>query len=223
MHKSEAVIHPLFTIRCNTDFKVSLVTISSFWNGKMKCRRTISIIIAAGTLLSGPFAGASERNLPPVANAAFQIDRGNYLDAAKLLATALRKNPGDLEARRLLATALIGAGEAAAALRQLKALNKVAPGDSRDYVLMAEASYHMGDTSNAIRHYRKALELDPSSGCAGMGLSRALMSAGKIDEAITVCHEALRLARDAPTRQQFVDLLSTMRKRVFLAHRQLCG
>jgi predicted Zn-dependent protease len=188
----------------------------------MNLRRDLSLVLAgAATLCQTAFS--SELSVQLVTRGSTQIDHGNYTTAISILSTALKQNPCDLEARRLLSSAFIGAGREKEAIQQLESIVRVAPGDVRDMVMMAVAFYQAGDTKTSIACYKKALNQDPASGPAGIGLARALMSTGDLKAAAAVCNNALRLGQETQIRQQFVDLLSTIKMQSGIVHRQLNG
>ncbi len=60
-------------------------------------------------------------------------------------------------------------------------------------LLEGDNYYAMGQAQDAIIHYRRALELDPSSGQAAAGLGAAAYRAGEIDQAAKAYELALQL------------------------------
>ena len=184
-------------------------------------RRMAALAAAVATLCPAAFAG--QLGLPLLAKGSDLINRGNYTGAISVLSAAVRQDPSDLEVRRRLSSAYIGAGMARQALQQLEAVSRVSPGNAGDYVMMAEAHFQMGDTAKAIARYKQAMLTDPSNTQARMGLARALMAAGDLNSASAVCNDSIRTKQDAQSRQQFVELLGTIRSRGNVVHRQLNG
>ena len=170
----------------------------------------LAALLATG-FMSPCFAGGISINL--VQKGCKQMDSGNYADAVSTLVVAVRQNPSDLETRRKLCTALVGAGRATDALRELQVITRFAPGDARDSQLMAEAYYLCGDAISAITKYREALALNPDAAEAKLGLIRSLISTGNPTEAKGICQQTLRSSRDAVLRKQVAEILQGIRFR----------
>lgn len=166
--------------------------------------------LAAG-FMSPSFAGGICINL--VQKACKQMDCGNYTAAISTLVLAVRQDPSDLEARRHLCSAMLGAGKAKEALHELQVINQAAPGDLRDLQMMAEAHYQCGDSRAAIQKYREALAADPAFAPAKIGLIRTLISSGKSPEAEFLCKATLRSSTDSTLRKQVNELLQLIRSR----------
>jgi len=178
-------------------------------------------IVALAALCQPVFAGGAPAG--SVAKGCDEINRGNYTSAISILSAAIRQNPSDLDARRYLSSALIGAGMAREAAQQLEAIAKVAPGNAADCTMMAEAYNQMGDNKIATARYKQAILLDPAASAPRLGLARLFMASGDLNGAISLCNESLKTRRDAQSRQQFIDLLGTIRARSGITHRQLNG
>ena len=184
-------------------------------------REMIAALAAAALFCPPVFSDGLNASL--VTSGCAQLDCGNYTRAISLFAAALRKQPDDLEARRLLVRAFICADREKEALQQLQAIRQVASGNSGDSVMMAEACYHMGDARSAIACYKEALILEPSSAPAKIGLARALIFTGNLRGAVAVCNDALRFTQAVQSRQQFLELLSNIRMQATIVHKQLSG
>jgi tetratricopeptide (TPR) repeat protein len=178
-------------------------------------------VVALAALCQPVFAGGL--TVAPVAKGCDLINRGDYNGAVSVLTLAVRQNPSDLEARRYLCRAFIGAGAARQAVQQLEAVIKVAPNNPADYTMIAEAYFQMGDTKKSIAYYKQAIQVDSSYAGARLGLARAFLASGDTGSAGSVCYESLKTRQDAQTRQQFIDLINTIRSRGTLAQKQLNG
>lgn len=173
--------------------------------------RIVSFLIALAAVSQPVWAGGLPTAL--LQKGCAQIDRGNYSSAISLLSTAVRQNPADLEARRQLSRAFIGAGMSREAVQQLEAIVRVAPGNANDLSMLAEAYFQAGDSRTAIARYRSALQVDPNCASACIGLANSLMATGDLKAARAHCTESLRSTRDPQLRNQLTEILSTIRTR----------
>ena len=145
-----------------------------------------------------------------------QMNRGNYSSAIATFTTAVKQNPSDLDARRQLCNAYLGAGMAREAAQQLELIAKVSPGNINDLIALGEAYVQLGDNRAAISKYKQAWVLDSTNGRAVIGLARTLMANGDADSARSVCAGALRSSKDAVLRSQCSEILSTIRTRSYV-------
>lgn len=148
------------------------------------------------------------------------LNRGSFTQAVSMYTAAVRQNPADLELRRQLCSAYIGAGMPNEAIQQLRALSTVGPATARDLNMQADAYNMLGNSKAAMTCYRQALAQDPSNTKATIGLARTLLFAGEQDSAKSLLNSALRTARDPEARRQIMQLLSTLKDRDKVAHQE---
>jgi len=104
-------------------------------------------------------------------------------EAAAAFARALEldgDNPDALRGRALLALRQ-GRPEQAASL--LERARGAAPDDARNWILTGQLHERQGEGQGAIAAYRRARALDPANREAAVGLARALLRAGQVDQA----------------------------------------
>jgi S1-C subfamily serine protease len=107
---------------------------------------------------------------------------------------ALRAAPGDVAARRSLATALSARGDTVAAIEELREITRRDPYSARAQLDLATALDRMGRSDDALRAYRRYLELDPNEPRAHELVGWLLLQNGKAIDALTEFRAAQRLA-----------------------------
>lgn len=174
-------------------------------------RLTIGILICAAGFCQALIVEAS-----PIAfldSGCNQMRRGNYDYAIKFFIAAIKQNPSDLQARRLLADALIAAGRGKEAIQQLNIVSTAEPEKAIDLCAKAEAYSQLGENKIALRLYKKALLADCQSNKARIGLARTLLIAGEFKSASAVCYDTVRFTTDRQVKTQCLELLDIINTR----------
>lgn len=166
-------------------------------------------VLAVACLCPGALAESS----PSMQKASAYMNSGHFSQAVSLLVQGIRQAPSDLELRRQLCQALIGAGQAHEALKQLDVIAQVSPADSRDLNLRALASEQLGDAPKAAAYFRQAIAKDPLNAESRVGLARTLVSQGNLKEAREVCYLILRSGADGKLKSSTMQLLEIIRNR----------
>ena len=130
--------------------------------------------------LSNNFAGALVQ--------AGALDR-----AEELLRNARAANPNDLDAAVNLASVLLAKGDGAGAYDLARMVVDARSDDGAALVLMGSAAFLLGQRDEAERHYRRAIEIDPTRPEPHENLGGLLASAGRFEPAIAMYEEAIRL------------------------------
>jgi tetratricopeptide (TPR) repeat protein len=138
-----------------------------------------------------------------------QLDlAANDPDAAvKEFDTAIQANPKSLPAVQAKVTALLGQKRVKEAIQVAEAAVKANDQDAGFHTLLGGLYLIDGQNDKASASYRRALELDPKSAGARLGLARVAIGQKKEDEAIGHLQAALRERPDLPTA---VLLLTTL-------------
>jgi hypothetical protein len=118
---------------------------------------------------------------------------GQAADAARLLESALRLQPGLAEAHSGLGSVLRDLGRPEEALASCRAAIALRPGLAQAHCNLGALLDDAGRSEEAIASYRRALEIDPALAAARASLGNALMSVGELREAGEQLREALRL------------------------------
>ncbi len=176
--------------------------------------RANGALLALVTLLAlGQPVLASQQSQELVRRGCHQLDLGNYSQAIGFFSAAIRQEPSDLDARRHLSAAYIGAGMSMQAVMQLKAIASVQSPNAGDFAMLGEAYAQLGDKNNSISAYKKAIALEPGSRPARLGLAQVLVHSGDLRSATAFCTETLRSSKDPELVKQVLDLVRSMRER----------
>lgn len=125
-------------------------------------------------------------------------DQGLFEDSLVEFRTALKLAPRYGTAYYNLGKTLTQLGRNDEAIGYLEtALEMITEGGNRERAAaqsqLAFAFYNLNKIEDAVRHFRRALELDPDTPAAYYNLANALSRQGKVDEAIARYEEALQL------------------------------
>lgn len=139
-------------------------------------------------------------------NAAIHYEAGknaSYLErndeAAKHLETALRLNPGFVEARTLLGNLLGQRGQNDEALRQCRAALASRPNDPQLHSNLGSLLALQGQWEQAIASFKEAIRLDPTYAEAHSNLAWVYKDSRRYDDALRHFRECLRLKPGLPS------------------------
>lgn len=167
------------------------------------CRLMIAALLGVATLAGcrlpwgdGPVSRplAASRGLCQQGVAA--MEQGDWKEAQRLLAAAVKACPADVEARRHYAEVLWRQGERQKAVAQLKEAMHIGGSSAEIHVRLAEMRLAMNDRPEARRHAESAIGMDPA--LAAAWVARAKISLAENDDraALDDYHHALGLAPD---------------------------
>lgn len=105
-------------------------------------------------------------------------------DAVKSFRAAIEANDRHIEAREHLASALASQSAYAEASEVLKVVLARRPDRARSLALLAECESRLDQNNEALDHFRRALEIDPTLGEVHYKLGRVFEKLGRLDEAI---------------------------------------
>jgi tetratricopeptide (TPR) repeat protein len=103
--------------------------------------------------------------------------------AVASLEEALRRGPGYLPARLLLAKSLLDAGQAERSQQLYEALVREHPEAAEAHYGLGRIAAGRGDQASAVEHLRKACDLFPGFGAAHFALARAYRDLGEKEKA----------------------------------------
>jgi tetratricopeptide (TPR) repeat protein len=118
---------------------------------------------------------------------------GRFEDAKARMTTLLEKNPKDLDAILLRASAMAALRDPAGALAEIEEALKVAPEESRTFVNLGAIRMQTGEAREAEAAFRQAIALAPSSVDAHLALANYLWAAERAPEAEAAIKHALTL------------------------------
>jgi Flp pilus assembly protein TadD len=137
-----------------------------------------------------------------------------YAQIASLLNSALRLNPQNANANRLMGDALLYQGMAGNALEHFDAALALLPEDGRARYGRAVSLHRLGRIDEAIPEYRAAIALRPHDPEYHNNLGAALGQSGRFEEAIQAFETALRLNPNSP------DARNNLRRTLEIMDRQ---
>jgi len=114
-----------------------------------------------------------------------------FENARARVAPVLAKNPKDVDALLLQASALAGLQDPAGAVSQIEEALRINPRDSRTFLSLGAVRLQTDQLVEAEAAVRKALEVDPASIDARIALATLLMVSGRADDAEAVLKGAL--------------------------------
>ncbi|HEY9791539.1 MAG TPA: tetratricopeptide repeat protein [Candidatus Obscuribacterales bacterium] len=152
---------------------------------------------------------------PPVAAASAPVTKGyqafrsgHYVEAVNLFYQAVKEDPSDINAHRLLAHALLLSGNKNAAYDEfvwLASGKNLPTGDTMVYVDLCERTGH---SERALTTLSEALELHPTWVDARVRMIRACVGASLRDRAAAVAEEGIARASSAEEKQRYQDALN---------------
>ncbi len=122
--------------------------------------------------------------------------RGDYEGMRNVIAEALKHNPLNVEAQRMMGDVHVQLGRSADAVAYYTEALRIDENDALSHRGLAIALHVTGRIDEAIPHYRAAVHERPSDFELWNGLGGALAQTGRFDEAAQMLQEALRLRPD---------------------------
>jgi tetratricopeptide (TPR) repeat protein len=113
-------------------------------------------------------------------------------DAEQALARALKDEPLDYDARRMLATVYLSEHRFRDAIREAERARDERPRDDWNYEVMGDGHLELGDYQEAFAAFQRMLDLRPTAGAYARA-AYALELTGRLDAAL----DAMRLSTDA--------------------------
>ena len=129
------------------------------------------------------YAGELSAQQTAVAKAWDLLGQGKRAEAADLLRLATRNHPADAEARLLLGSLLVEAGDLGEALSQLREAVRLQPKSAMAHNALGEALSDAGHLTGARQSFQKAVQFDPKFAQAWENLGLVLLRAEEHAEA----------------------------------------
>jgi tetratricopeptide (TPR) repeat protein len=121
--------------------------------------------------------------------AGLYYQRGSYDKAVKLLEDTVRDEPGNLEARLMLARSYTFLSLMDDALRQVDMILEKNPNDARAHDLAFRIYYMMGETEKGREHLQ---HIDPAQSTDPVVQAQFQVRQGHFDEAAVICEQAIQ-------------------------------
>ena len=126
------------------------------------------------------------------------LGAGDWQGAVAAFRQGLEITPGDDALRHRLATALYGAGDEQAGVRELEELLRRNPAYAKAHVSLGRISNVKGRYNEAVDRFSAALKIEPQSPEAHTGLAEALRVSGQPAAALPHYERAIDLDPSAP-------------------------
>jgi tetratricopeptide (TPR) repeat protein len=125
---------------------------------------------------------------------------GRYLarETATVLQDELKRTPGSVGLRQVLAQVAMSSGKYDIAIEQYKQLAAAAPTSIEIQRALAAAYKAQGNATAAIGILEAAVQRDPLHGAASLDLAHALLSAGRVDDAKLQYRRLLKIQPSNP-------------------------
>jgi tetratricopeptide (TPR) repeat protein len=114
-------------------------------------------------------------------------------DAKARMVALLAKNPNDVDALLLHASALAALRDPASAIEEIEEALKVSPDSSQAYVSLGAVRMQSGEAKEAEAAFRRAVALEPAAVDPKLALANFLWAAERVPEAETLLKEALAI------------------------------
>ncbi|MCX7967688.1 MAG: tetratricopeptide repeat protein [Armatimonadetes bacterium] len=152
-----------------------------------------SILSAQQPFLEKP--SRKQQQLQPVERAKELAQKGDWQSARKELEAFIKKEPENIEARKLLAEAILQLGDFHASLPHLRWLSQKLPKEPRVWATLGQVQEHIGQIQEATNSLRRAVHLQPDEPEFRVHLARTLIALDKWDDA---AHHLRWLAHRVP-------------------------
>jgi len=118
-------------------------------------------------------------------------------EAIQILRTLIASEPRNTDARLLLGSLLMEAGDKSASLEQLKTAVNQRPRSVEAQNALGEAYYKFGEVAAAKSAFENAVAIKPDSGVAQLNLGQVLVMQGELDGAARHLDRAIPLLKQA--------------------------
>jgi len=118
---------------------------------------------------------------------------GNFVAAASVLESIVRREPGNFEALIFLASCYSFQGRYDEAVRCHEAAVDADPSDAQRWHNLASDLLNLGDLERAEKAMKEAIKLDGKRGFSHYGLARIFARRGEHDEALSILKRAVEL------------------------------
>ena len=155
----------------------------------MPCLRPIVFLVLASTITA---------QNTPLEQAWTLVSRGDSQTATRVLKELVSKEPGSAEARLLLGSLLMEAGDRVGSIEQLTEGARLSPRSAEAQNALAEALIRFGDSKSARAPLERAVALQPRFAIAQLNLGQVLAEANELTAAATHLDRAIALLGNSP-------------------------
>lgn len=143
------------------------------------------------------FAVAALAQQPELDRAWSLAANGHRTEAISLLRQLIPSDPQNADARLLLGSLLMEAGDQPESIEQLTAAVRLRPRSAEAENALGEAYNHFSETAAARAAFQRAVELDPRYGIAQLNLGQLLLQQGNLVGAASHLDRAIGLLKNS--------------------------
>ena len=138
---------------------------------------------AAGTYLDEVLAKAPDYTPARLLQGAVSLASGNYAHAEMYLMSVVGSDPGNVQARKMLAAARLGLQQPQGAIDVLRPALDAA--DAPMLAMLGHASVRAGDYDDGLEYLERSLRADPGNPSLQLELAAGYLAAGRVEQAIS--------------------------------------
>ncbi len=133
------------------------------------------------------------------------LDNGDNIEAKKALQSLLILEPKNMEAIRMLGVAYMNMNDFSNAKAQFLRLLDMNPNDDLAHNLLANTLHKLGEEEAAIKHHKKALELDSSYAPYYFNYANTLYDLGNKEQALNLYKKAIELDKNLTEAKKMIS------------------
>jgi len=165
---------------------------------------------AAGTYLDDVLAKAPDYAPAKLLQGAVNLASGNYAQAEMYLNSVVAMDPGNVQARKMLAAARLGLQQPQGAVDVLRPALDAA--DAPMLAMLGQASVRAGDYEGGLEYLERSLRADPDNPSLQLEMAAGYLAAGRVDQAISALEAVPAKADSDLLRRELMLVLALARK-----------
>jgi putative PEP-CTERM system TPR-repeat lipoprotein len=165
---------------------------------------------AAGTYLDDVLAKAPDYAPAKLLQGAVNLATGNYAQAEMYLNSVVSADPGNVQARKMLAAARLGLQQPQGAVDVLRPALDTA--DASMLAMLGQASVRAGDYEGGLEYLERSLRADPDNPSLQLEMAAGYLAAGRVDRAVSALQAVPAKADSDLLRKELLLVLALARK-----------
>ena len=165
---------------------------------------------SAGTYVDDVLAKAPDYAPAKLLQGAVNLAGGNYARAEMYLNSVVATDPGNVQARKMLAAARLGMQQPQGAVDVLRPALDAA--DAPMLAMLGQASVRAGDYEDGLVYLERSLRADPDNPSLQLEMAAGYLAAGRLDEAVSALQAVPAKADSDLLRRELLLVLALARK-----------